>query len=71
MLLWIGQAAEVKGCVTTRNKKEGLQCPSAPAFRLLLSGLARVHNRTPTEGRTNPKPRDAFNIVQTTSDSQF
>ena len=62
MLLRIGQAAEVKRCVTTRNKK-GLQCPGAPTFRLLLSGLARVHKRTPTEGRTNPELRDVFNIV--------
>ena len=51
--------------------KKSLQCPGAPTFRLLLSGLARVHKRTPTEGRTNPELRDAFNIVQTTSDSQF
>ena len=63
MLLWIGQAAEVKRCVSTRNKK-GLQCPSAPTFSLLLSGLARVHKRTLTEGRTNSELEDAFNIVQ-------
>ena len=58
-----------KGMCYHQKQKEGLQCPGAPTFRPLLSGQARVHKRTSTEGRMNPELWDAFNIVQTSSNS--
>ena len=69
VLLWIGQAAEVKECATNRSKKKDLQCPGASTLRLLLGSLARMHKRTTTEGRTNTEIRDVLDIIQTTTNT--